>query len=127
MIDKKWLAGFIDGEGCFNFTKCRKTIYPRLLIVNTNLGILLEIKLQYGGDISSRQNGPEHWKIWNCYRATYKTLNKILDDVYPYLKLKKEVAKLCIESLETKDMEIRQELKIKSNLLNFKGIAMVSR
>lgn len=120
MIDSRWLAGFVDGEGCFNFTKCRSTILPRLLIVNTNLGILLEIKEQYGGDITAR-NVKAHWKIGYCYRAHYKAFRRIIDDIYPYLKIKKEVATLSLEALKTKDMNIRKVLDVKSKKLNKKG------
>lgn len=121
MIDNKWLAGFIDGEGCFNITKCRTTIYPRLLIVNTNLNILKEIEKQYGGDISSRSI-KDNWKDFNLYRASYVSFRRIAKDVLPYLKLKKKQAILCLKMLEMKDNKERMKIKEKINKLNKKGI-----
>ena len=123
-ITKQWLAGFIDGEGCFNITRCRTTIYPRLLIVNTNLDILEEIKKRYGGDITSRKNGKDNWKTFNSYRASCKAFKRIVSDVLPYLNLKKENALLCLEMLKTKDMSKRITMKDEMNKLNKKGIAI---
>lgn len=122
MIDKRYLAGFIDGEGCFNITRSRNVIYPRLMIANTNLDILKQIAKQYGGDITSRKLGPKKWKTFNNYRASWKIFRKIVYDVYPFLYIKKEQAKLCMDMLNTKDMNKRFIIKNKISKLNKKGI-----
>lgn len=122
MIDGRYLAGFIDGEGCFNVTKCRTTIYVRLLIVNTNIDILKEIQQKYGGDINSRKNGKSNWKVFNTYRATGRAFRRILDDVYPYLIIKKAVATRSIQLMATKYRKRRLELKEVIQRLNKRGI-----
>jgi hypothetical protein len=122
MVDKKYLAGFVDGEGCFNIFKNRTTLSPRLLIVNSNLRILEEIKEKYGGDISSRRNGPSNWKTFNMYRASNKAFRLILKDILPYLKLKKKQAILCGEMLKNKGINRRLEIKNEMHLLNKRGI-----
>ena len=119
---KDGLAGFIDGEGCFNIGKVRTCYFPRLLIVNTDLNVLRMIKEQYGGDITSRRNGKENWKTFNIYRASHKAFREIMNDVYPYLILKKKQVDLCFEILNTKDMAERLVLKEQMHLLNKKGI-----
>lgn len=121
-ITNQWLAGFIDGEGCFNVTRTRTNIFPRLLIVNTNIDILYSIKEKYGGDISSSRNGKDNWKTFNCYRASWKSFRKILQEVLPYLTIKKEVALICIKILETKDRVKREELRQIVKSMNKKGI-----
>ena len=119
-ITKEWLAGFIDGEGCFNISRTRTTIFPRLLIANTNLEILEAIKEKYGGDISSRKL-KDNWKTFNLYRASWKIFKNILNDVLPYLNIKKDVAILCSKIYETKDYNERLKIKEMVQQMNKKG------
>ena len=120
-ITDQWLAGFIDGEGCFNVTRTRTTILPRLLIVNTNIDILRSIQAKYGGDISSRQH-KSNWKAYNCYRASYKTFKQVIKDVLPHLTIKKDVATICCKMLETKDMKEREKMREAVKAMNKKGV-----
>jgi len=120
VITNEWLAGFIDGEGCFNISRTRTTIFPRLLIANTNIEILEAIKEKYGGDITSRQLN-ENWKTFNLYRASWKTFRSILSDVLPYLNIKKDVAIMCNKIYETKDYNERLKIKEAVNVMNKKG------
>ncbi len=39
-MNLQYAAGFVDGEGCINFAKTRSSIYPRVLVTNTNIEIL---------------------------------------------------------------------------------------
>ena len=122
MISKEYLAGFVDGEGCFNITRCRTWILPRLLITNTNVDILKQIKGIYGGDISSRKNGKDNWKVFNMYRASCKALKTIIKDILPYLILKREQAELCLEMMKTKDIDQKLNIKERMHILNKRGI-----
>ena len=121
IITNEWLAGFIDGEGCFNVSRTRKTIFPRLLIANTNIEILEAIKEKYGGNITSRQL-KSNWKTFNLYRASYKIFKNILNDVMPYLNIKKDVAIMCNKIHETKDYNERLKIKEAVNMMNKKGV-----
>jgi len=121
MINKIWLAGFIDGDGCFNVTKNNWNYYPRLLITNTNKEILEKIRDHYGGDLRGRSTGPANWKTVYFYRAAWKVFRAIAMDVIPYLEIKKEQASLCIDMLDTKDKEKRIAIKEKINELNKRG------
>ncbi len=122
MVDKRYLAGFIDGEGCFNIAKDRKTFFPRLLIGNTNLEVLQIIKASYGGDIQLIQSKMKNSKQSGMYRAAGKALKAILADVYEYLIIKKPHAILVLEMLKHKDIEFRIEAKRKMHILNKKGL-----
>lgn len=121
MLNIEWLAGFIDGEGCFNICKNRTTLSPRLLIVNTNLEILQEIREKYGGDITSRNLGPENWKTFNCLRIAGKNFKSLVPQLIPYLKLKKIQALLCLDMIDNKDIEFRKQTQLKIKLLNKRG------
>ncbi len=92
MISPEYIAGFVDGEGCFNIAQTRGRFFPRLLIANTDRSILEVIKNQYGGDISQRPMGPSNWKDWCCIRLAGKSFKKIIQDIYPHLILKRAQA-----------------------------------
>lgn len=95
-MNKAWLAGFIDGEGCIQFGKQKRGIFPRILIVHTNKEILEEIRNIYTGDIQSKRT-KEHWKTSHFYRLAWTKAIELLRDVYPYLKLKKQNADIIFE------------------------------
>ena len=86
-MELAYLAGFFDGEGCVNFTRSRNTIYPRVLIVNTNLEVLEEIQAEWGGDIhkASRQAG---WKQSYQLRISWSKAVALLEAIQPFLRLK---------------------------------------
>ena len=90
-MNRQWLAGFIDGEGCLQLSRLRKSIFPRIIITNTNKEILEDIQKKYGGDIKSVQL-KDNWKKSHYYRVSWAQCLKLLDDIYPYLKLKIEQA-----------------------------------
>ncbi len=119
-ITPQWLAGFIDGEGCFDISRTRTTIFPRLLIANTNIEILKAIKEKYGGDITSRKLN-ENWKTFNLYRASWRIFKNIFNDVLPYLNIKKDVAIACSKIYETKDYNERLKIKEIVQKMNKKG------
>lgn len=115
-----WIAGFIDGEGCFNITRTRTTIHPRVLIVNTNLDSLKLIQGLYGGDITSRKVR-EKWKNFNSLRLQWRNAKKLISDIFPYLILKKKQAKLCLDCWKTKDINERLIIKEQMHVLNKRG------
>ena len=83
MVDehfKSWLAGFIDGEGCFGIGKCRNYNYPRLNIVNTDVTPLIKIKENYGGNIGHRKRVKANWKRSYDYYLCNSSLKKLLDE-----------------------------------------------
>lgn len=81
-ISIEWLAGFIDGEGCFNYYM-RST--PGLKINSANYDILCRIKEQYGGAIYDHSRGSntarQSW-TWNISGNEAKDL---ILKLLPYL------------------------------------------
>jgi hypothetical protein len=84
-MNSSYLAGFVDGEGHIGFTKTRSVYYPRVLIVNTNLELLEDIKFEYGGCISRLSRIKDNWKIGYQLgignRACVNFLEHIADDL----------------------------------------------
>ncbi len=50
-ISLDYLAGFIDGEGCFNATRRVYTIQFRIMLISTNHDVIKRINQQFGGRI----------------------------------------------------------------------------
>ncbi len=81
-----WLAGFVDGEGCFHIDI---PTGPRLtLSQNGRRGekIMEQIKLRYGGSIYV--DGNDNWR----YTAAAQQLRGLLPDILPHLRIKYQEA-----------------------------------
>lgn len=88
-MNRQYAAGFVDGEGCINFAKTRLSIYPRVLVTNTNLQILQDFQKKWGGDINALSLRKENWKQGYSWRISWAKAVDFLSDIEPYLKIKK--------------------------------------
>ncbi len=87
-----YIAGFFDGEGCIGFARCRTSLHPRVLVTNTNIEILEELKNRFGGDIKPLSLRKENWKQGFSLRLTWLNAMKFLTKIYPFLILKRRQA-----------------------------------
>ena len=125
-MEKSYLAGLFDGEGCV-LIGYRKTGNPRFLsmyisITNQDPRPLKACFQEYGGGILTRSIRPD----WPCYRwqtGSRKAL-RFLKDVLPWLIIKKEEAEVAIQFQEKKkkghkrsEEEIQVELSLREKLL----------
>jgi len=92
MISSEYAAGFMDGEGCINVSSTRSTTFIRILIVNTNLEVLKYFQQKWGGDISENKRHKSNWKIAYTWRVSHVACLTFLNDVYPFLIVKKKQA-----------------------------------
>ena len=97
-----YLAGFIDGEGNIGIDKYNKNDKPylnygiKVAISNTNLALLERIKSQFGGYISTlKQKKPNH-QICFQFCVRHRKAYSLLGFVFPYLIIKKELAKVAM-------------------------------
>ena len=103
-----WLAGFLDGEGCFAIyiQKRSSGIYyhPRVQATNTSQEVLETIKMMTGcGCIVSPEKTVEHWKpihTWIVNNHQYS--RAVLEAVLPYLRVKRKQAEILIEFIDCK-------------------------
>jgi hypothetical protein len=108
-VDLAWLAGIIDGEGCFCiFTNSRKdamkpSISANLSITNSNCLLLnrcreildaLEIKYLYQDPKNGRQRGR---RVMRIKIKNYSSLQRIIELTLPFFVGKAEQAKLVLE------------------------------
>lgn len=126
----KYLAGFVDGEGCIDVTahKVAKSdelyIRPRLRISQANHGKFLLEMMQnsLGGHMCNRTFDNPKWNSassleWTGYKPACSVLRNIVNELY----LKKEQARLCLwmetnikgkhVSTQVRDA-LREELKL---------------
>lgn len=102
-IEKAWLAGFIDGEGCISLAKINlKQEYgawiPTLYITNTNLPVLKYIQKLIGekGFLNKGYKSTPRAKL--CYRIVYQShsVRRILTTLLPFLRIKHKVAEVIL-------------------------------
>jgi hypothetical protein len=120
-----YLAGFVDGEGYislkrdFHNYRGEKVIYftAVLKVANTNKEIIEWCKASFGGWIYKRiwKNGENHKDAY-CWQLTGSNLEPFLKKILPYLKIKKEQAKLVLEKIKNQ----------KLNELPYKNISRIN-
>jgi hypothetical protein len=108
-LQKAWVAGFIDGEGCLTISKqIRKdrpsdAWRPMVTVANTNYESLNILKSIYGGTL--RFNTEKRCNIktgvkWSDSWSWYCPQSKVVEfctDLLPYLIIKKRNAEILIE------------------------------
>lgn len=94
----KYLAGFIDGEGCID-VQVSNTVHirPRLRVglTATSRYLLEMMKNSYGGTLSERP-GSGNWQPSVSWELAGYTSCQVLRNIVNHLILKKEQARLCL-------------------------------
>jgi hypothetical protein len=98
---KAYIAGAIDGEGCVSFSRNTKKRYitPLVVIANTNLKWIQSFKIDTKvGSVSEHKTHlwKKNWKPVYNYRLSSEKARWILREVFPYLRLKREQAKVLL-------------------------------
>lgn len=108
-VEKAYLAGFIDGEGCIRISKGRQDgnqfefgFKMFVIVTNANLPILEELKALAGVGIIYVYKklpiaGKGIWKPCHRWQVVSKQARELLENIYPYVKLKKEHIKAVLE------------------------------
>lgn len=110
----QWYAGFIDGEGCFDFTKSnakalkKARYYPRLRVTNTHEKTIKHIchnltALELPYHVYDRTPFNPAWaRSWSIEVVGMKRLPKYLSCLTPYLLTKKEQAEMMMEFITSR-------------------------
>jgi len=105
MLSKQYIAGLLDGEGSFlihKTTRERKnavnTTYTARIQLNITYKKITELmKEQYDGNFYEfKKANPKHRNTF-MWIVTSKQAKKLLNDIYPYLVIKKKEAKLLLD------------------------------
>jgi len=94
--EKAYIAGLIDGEGSILVTK---RIRPAITVTNTNKDIIFWLGEKLGGDehISSRSKGRKRKTVWRWGTTKILHIKDILENILPYLRIKKRHAELLLQ------------------------------
>lgn len=114
-----WIAGIIDGEGCINvYTRVQKrhTVYrPRIVITNTSRTIIDEVcrifdlaGFPYYVQTRNRDR-TNHNTTYDVIIAGFKRVARVLPQLVPYLRGKKDQAILMCEF-------VTERLKLNKNI-----------
>ena len=113
------VAGIIDGEGCIEFKrrKTKRNDRPgkpihNVLIVRMEvpqvdgrlIDYLMETTKEGSRDMKHYPNNP-NWHDQHRWRCSYHSVYRILKQIYPYLIVKKERAKLVTDHYDKKFKE----------------------
>lgn len=95
--DRAYLAGFIDGEGCFSSSKNGGGYYPRFTLVQKDPTYLRELlnTLGYGRVKLRPKTG-----VWVFDVKGESQLKRFILLVLPFLKMKKAQAQLVLDMYE---------------------------
>ncbi len=135
MSDKSkysYLAGIIDGEGCFCIGAGRRQKWgvinynPQILVGNTDHRLTAWLKENFGGvTFTQRPNNPR-CKIPSIWRLSKKKdMELLILAIMPYLIIKKERAIVFLEFLRLPPImnpERREELWKQLSILNKRGV-----
>lgn len=100
-----YVAGIIDGEGSIGFARQaygNRPIFPRILIVNSNIEILKFVQGIFGGDIQSMYRAKEHWKPTWMWRLSGKKTVEFLSLIQPWVLAKQDQIVLVFAWAETR-------------------------
>lgn len=107
-LQAAYFAGLVDGEGYIGLMKMRKgnktkwgykrdhAYIPTIKIAMIDKPIIEYLKDSFGGSFETRKargNARESY----CWTARKAQVYKILESLYPYLRVKKEHAKLILQ------------------------------
>lgn len=137
-----YLAGILDGEGCFCVKKRKvKTCYNYsscIEVSNTCIGLIEWLYVTYGGRTDKKKVRKECKDQWR-WQVSEKQMLEVIKNASPYLKIKRQQADLLIDLSETfkqpivrdyhgrflkpnkETLDLREEIFSKVRELNRKG------
>ena len=101
-ISAKYLAGFIDGEGCLRLAKVHHPGWnpqyaPRVTVTNTNRQILEDLRKSFGGILAHQPRRVIGWKDADQLVWTGLRVKPLLLAVRPFLQIKAKQARLLLQ------------------------------
>lgn len=129
LADAAYLAGFVDGEGSIMLTPRRDKVAVKFSISNTNKAILDWVAVVTGvGAVQDHRSGDGTNKACFQYQANSEAAESIIQQIEPYLIVKKEQAKLALETQErlrnpalNADRDWQQEYITQMKAMNKRG------
>jgi len=110
-----YIAGLFDGEVALGIVRTGRSYSLHISYMKTNYDILKYLSNIFGGSVRRVKSQPYYrFNVWQWYIGAgyaYRTLRKL----YPFLRIKKEPAAICIEFFERFWQGYSHKLKPVSN------------
>lgn len=123
----KYIAGFVDGEGCLDFQASHHKSYPdtpyirpriRIALAENSLFVLKILHENHGGSVWQAKRGKKNtaWSDAYYWHLDGKKARPFLQNIVNHLEIKKEQAKLLIWMIDSVmgkhvENELREHLK----------------
>lgn len=116
-IKMAYAAGILDGDGSFSLLLHRSTTkeswrtfyHPCIQLSNAYKGMSEFLNEKFGGSLRVKKPQQEHHKplyVWSL--RSREGCKKLIDKIFPYLKLKKDQANLMLNFLESDHFDQHQ-------------------
>ena len=110
-MEKAYLAGLLDGEGCIMISKTKRKgnknyeFWLRVFVSNSHLQGLQEVQKCFGGLINEVKPDSKRFSQNRCWRVWWngKSGETLLQLLLPYLVIKKEQAIVALEFARKKE------------------------
>lgn len=115
-VEKSYIAGIVDGEGCISPAIRRDRnrkgmIDVRLVIANTSLPLIEWLESRIGGHVKPRKRYKTHHRLCYLLVVTGKgRLLAVLETLMPYLIVKKAQAALAMQFYRSRMIRTVQNL-----------------
>lgn len=94
-----YMAGFVDADGSIGIvtvSKIKRCI-AKITVTNCNYEVMNIFSDQFGGKIREKNNKNPKWRTCYEWSLTNNKAKSVVEVLLPFLKIKKEQAKLVIE------------------------------
>jgi len=102
--NKAYIAGYLDGEGCFYIRKQKAPSYKRgyclyaaIAVSSVDPWVLEMIRGRYGGSVAVVKPRDDNHKPLYVLTLTSRLCIPLITDILPHLRLKKKQAALILE------------------------------
>lgn len=99
-VEKSWAAGFFDGEGSITPTT-RNRLHLQIRITNTDVDVINFFQQRWGGEIITSRPPLSRRMAYQLHFYPPEKARKLLEDLLPYLQLKKAQAELALNWIDT--------------------------
>ena len=131
-VEKAYIAGIFDGEGCIGLSQRRDykagylPYWISIQVVNTDFSILeyLKEKLGCGIHLNGKENKEKNHKERRAWTSTTYKADIILKAVQPYIRIKKKQVELAIKFHKERHIGIehQKEMYEQMKAYNKKGL-----
>jgi len=117
-VERGYLAGILDGEGCLQIIKDKRRVgfgrlRPYVYIASNTLELLKKIQKMLGsGSIYERKKQKPNHKIgYTLVTYRMKDMYMMLKEVFPFMIVKRRHAELILEFLDIRKLQTRKVIK----------------